>query len=196
MRNTLLLLILLVSVFVGSAAAQGGESPGRRRLPPGRTQIEIGPKLQPPNTIKVAVRYKKEYGYKSERGLFDPGPNSCGAFTITAGLDAADRQRNPILIATEPKMRDSAGFYICDYLVSDLPLNESIRLFVGLADSRILPFEAWQGGTQPQPPRGYRRVIPDGTIFVTLTEREPRASFIFEMIYDLPPLKSSKPLRP
>ncbi len=196
MRTAFLLLAILLSLFAGDAVAQPGTSPGIRRIPPDKSRMEEGPKLQPPNTIRVAARYKQEYGYKSERGVFDPGPNSCSAFTVAARLDTEDRQRNPILITTEPKMRNSAGFYICDYLVADLPLNEPIRLSVGLADSRIIPFEAWQGGTQPQPPQGYRRVIPDGTILVTLTEREPRASFIFEMIYDLPPLKSSKPLRP
>ena len=194
MRTSCLLVILLSSLCAVSVSAQPGDSPGQRRIRPDRSRIEIGPKIQPPNTIRVAVRYKKEYGYKSDRGLFDPGPNSYSAFSISANLDTRDRQRDPILISNEGKMRDSGGFYICDYLVSDVPLNRPIIITIGLADPRMTPFETWKGGSQTQPPRGYRRVILDGTRSVTLTKREPRASIIFEMVYDLPPLTSKPPL--
>jgi hypothetical protein len=147
-------------------------------------------RLQPPNTIRLSVRYNKEYGYRSESGLFDAGPNSCGAFSISARLVSEQRQRDPIRITTEAKMREAAGFYVCDYVVSDLPFNQPVRIAVGLADSRNTPVEAWKGGTQPQPPRGYRRVILDATRQVTLTEEKPRAALVFEMIYDMPPLPS------
>lgn len=194
MRTSCLLLILLSSLCAVSVSAQPGDSPGQRRIRPDRSRIEIGPMLQPPNSIRVAVRYKKEYGYKSDRGLFDPGPSSYSAFSISAKLETTDRPRDPLLISNEGKLRDSGGFYICDYLVSDVPLNETITIIIGLADQRITPFEKWKGGSQTQPPRGYRRVILDATQRVTLTKREPRASLVFEMVYDLPPLKSRPPL--
>ena len=189
MLKPFLVAAMLLTVLMGSAAAQGGDSPGRRRIPSDRNRIEIGPKLQPPNTIRVSVQYKKEYGYRSERGLFDSGPNSCGAFSVSARPDTNDRKQDLIRITTEPKMRDSAGFYVCDYLISELPLAVPIRVDVGMADSRTTPIEAWMGGTQSEPPRRYRRVILDGTRYVTLTERSSRASLVFEMIYDLPPLR-------
>ena len=194
MRTSCFLLFLLSSVFAVRVSAQTGESPGQRRIRQDRSRIEIGPKIQPPNSIRVAVRYKKEYGYKSDRGLFDPGPNSYSAFTISAKLDPIDRPRDPILISNEGRMREVEGFYICDYLISDVPLNENITITIGFADQRMTPFETWKGGSQTQPPRGYRRVILDATRQVKLTRREPRASIIFEMVYDLPPLNSRPPL--
>jgi hypothetical protein len=175
-------------------SAQDGDSPGKKQIRPDRSRIEIGPKIQQPNSIRVAVRYKKEYGYKSNEGLMGPGPSSYSAFKISAKLEETDYPRDPILISNEGRMRDSGGFYICDYLISDVPLNETITITIGLADPRITPFETWKGGSQTQPPRGYRRVILDATQRVKLTKREPRASIVFEMVYDLPPLKSRPPL--
>jgi hypothetical protein len=171
-----------------------GPLAGGPSFPPDKSRIEVGPKLQPSNTIRVAVRYKKEYGYKSDRGLFDPGPSSYSAFSINVNVDSRDRQRDPVLISNQGKMRDTGGFYICDYLVSDVPLSRPITITIGLADPRITPFETWKGGSQTQPPRGYRRVILDGTRNVTLTEREPSTSLVFEMVYDLPSLTSRPPL--
>lgn len=189
MRTFILIAVLLFSVFVNSANAERGERAHTGQLPQGRNQIENGPKIQPPNSIRIAVRYKKEYGYQSEHGVFDPGPNSCGAFSVSVTPDTNDRRRDPIRITIEPKMRDTGGFYICDYLAEDLPLTEPIRVSVGMADSRTALVESWKGGAESTPPRGYRRTIPNGTTYLTLTESSSRASQVYEMIYDLPPLK-------
>ena len=191
MRITLFLLVLASSMFVSNASAQ------ERRRPPissDRVRVESQPKVQPANSIWMAIRYKAEYGYKYERGLFDPGPNSCSAFHITARFEAFDRRQEPILITNEAKMRNADGYYYCDYRISDLPLNEEIRLFVGMADSRVIPFETWIGGSQPVPPPGHRRAIPEGkTIYVRLSDQEPRRWMVFTMIYYLPPSQYSVP---
>ena len=172
-----------------------GPATGGPSSPIDRNSIEIGPRIQPPNTIRIAVRYKKEYGYKYESGVFaGTGPSSCSAFSVSAKLDSYDRQRDLIRITNEAKMRDSAGFYICDYLVSELPLNQPIRVVVSIGDARSPSVEAWLGGSQPQPPSGYQRTILDGSRVVTLTDSRPSASLVFEMIYDMPPLTSRPPL--
>src|SRR5260370_41289759 len=50
---------------------------------------------QPLNSIQVQVRYRTEYGYKYDSGVFaGSGPNSCDAFFISARPDAAVRQEN------------------------------------------------------------------------------------------------------
>lgn len=194
MRTCFLLLILLSSVCAVRVSAQEGDSPGKRPIRPDQSRIEIGPKIQQPNSIRVAVRYKKEYGYKSNEGLVGPGPSSYSAFKISVKREESDYPRDPLLISNEGRMRDSGGFYICDYLVSDVPLNETITIAIRLADPRITPFEKWKGGSQTQPPRGYRRVILNATQPVKLTRREPSAAIVFEMVYDLPPLTSRPPL--
>jgi hypothetical protein len=56
-------------------------------------------------------------------------------------------------------MRESNGFYFCDFLVTDLPLNAPIEVGVDLVDHRSLPFEAWKGGSAAQPPPGQQRTI-------------------------------------
>ena len=194
MRTSYLLLLLLTLVCAVRVSAQDGDSPGKKQIHPDRSRIEIGPKIQQPNSIRVAVRYKKEYGYKSNEGLLGPGPNSYSAFKITVWVDTTSRRIDPFLISNDGRMRDSGGFYICDYLVSDLPLNETIIITISLADPRITPFERWKGGSQTQPPRGYRRVILNATQRVRLTESKPSASVVFDMAYDLPPLKSRPPI--
>ena len=194
MRTSYFLLILISLFFAVSVTAQDGPSAGERRISSDRSRIEIGPKIQQPNSIRVAVRYKKEYGYKSNEGLLGPGPSSYSAFKITVWVDTTSRRIDPFLISNDGRMRDSGGFYICDYLVSDLPLNETIIITISLADPRITPFETWKGGSQTQPPRGYRRVILNATQRVRLTESKPSASVVFDMVYDLPPLKSRPPI--
>ena len=52
---------------------------------------------QPENTIRVEVRYPTAYGYKYATGLFvgDPGPNSCGEFSVAAA-PARPQRRTPV----------------------------------------------------------------------------------------------------
>jgi hypothetical protein len=159
---------------------------------------------QPLNSIQVQVRYRTEYGYKFDSGVFGgSGPSSCDAFFISAGPDPSIRLTQLYGIHKTDKMRESNGFYICDFLVSDLPLNAPIRVGVDLADHRSLPFETWKAGSAAQPPPGQQRTIiivggktsgisrieaenfaaQDGTRSVTLSEADPRATLFFEMVY-------------
>jgi hypothetical protein len=148
-----------------------------------------------PNSIRVQVRYKKEYGYKGDTSAFGyVGPTSCGAFSVSALPDPSVRLDYLIGIHNPDKMQESDGFYVCDFLVTDLPLNAPIKVGVDLVDRRSLPFEAWKGGSRAQPLPGQQRTIiivggrasrerraQDGT--VTLTEAQPRATQVFEMVY-------------
>jgi len=164
--------------------------------------------LQPANTIQVQVRYKKEYGYKFDSDAFaGSGPSSCGAFSVSARPAPSVRQDHLYGIHNPGKMPESNGSYVCDFLITDLPLNAPIAVAVDLADYRSLPFETWKGGSQAQPPVGQQRTIiigggrgsrvtrgdtemlaapsppQDTTRTVTLTERQPRARLVFEMVY-------------
>ncbi len=156
--------------------------------------------LQPTNSVRVQVRYKKEYGYKYDSGVFaGSGPSSCDAFYVSAQPDASVRLEHPYSTHKIDKMRESEGFYVCDFLITDLPFNAPITVGVDLVDKRSLPFETWKGGSQAQPPPGQQRAIiivggrasrerraQDGT--VTLTQTQPRATQVFEMVYAAQPL--------
>jgi hypothetical protein len=155
----------------------------------------------PPNSIRVSVQYKKEYGYKFDSGVFaGSGPSSCDAFSVSAQPDPSVRTENLYGIHKTDKMREVNGFYLCDFLISDLPLNARIKLGVDLTEHRNLPFEAWKGGSQAQPPPGEQRTIiiegagksrasraHDDTVM--LTQAQPSATRVFEMVYAPLPVK-------
>jgi hypothetical protein len=155
----------------------------------------------PPNSIRVRVQYKKEYGYKFDSGVFaGSGPSSCDAFSVSAQTDPSVRQENLYGIHKTDKMRELNGLYVCDFLVTDLPLNARIKIGVDLSEHRNLPFESWKGGSQAQPPSGEQRTIiivgasrsrqlraHDDTVM--LTETQPSATRVFEMVYAPPPFK-------
>ena len=155
----------------------------------------------PPNSIRVRVQYKKEYGYKFDSGVFGgSGPSSCDAFSVSAQLDPSARQENLHGVHKSDKMQELNGLYVCDFLVTDLPLNARIKIAVDLTDYRNLPFEAWKGGSQAQPPPGEQRTIiiesagrsrasraHDDTVM--LTAAQPSATRVFEMVYAPPALK-------
>ncbi|HSB26328.1 MAG TPA: hypothetical protein VLE19_00675, partial [Pyrinomonadaceae bacterium] len=147
--------------------------------------------LQPENTIKVSVRYKKEFGYLGDTNAFGyVGPTSCSAFSVSVAIgNGADTVRYPIRISSESKMEEASGYYFCNYLVSDIPLDYPVTVSVSL--TRIDPTAEWMGGTQKQPPPGQRRTIilvsgrESGPLILTATQ--PRARQLFEMIYASPP---------
>jgi len=211
---------LMCSFLLLANSVASGQIPRRRaqKVEPNPQVSKIGDKdrareyetitAQPLNSIQVQVRYRTEYGYKYDSGVFGgSGPNSCDAFFISARPDPAVRQENLYGIHKIDKMRESNGFYVCDFLVTDLPLNAPIRVGVDLADHRSLPFETWKAGSAAQPPPGQQRTIiivggkasgisrvetdtfaaQDGTRTVTLSDAEPRATLLFEMVYGAAP---------
>ena len=169
------------------------ENSGTRRGPlerkhdPGRTRAAS----QPENTIKVSVRYKKEFGYKGDTNAFGyVGPTSCDAFSVDVAIgDGSAQQKNPTRVSSESKMEDSRGYYICSYLLSDIPLNQPTRVSVGM--SGLDHSGAWKGGSHAQPAPGQQRTIiivsgrEGGPL--TLTATQPRARQLFEMVYTSQP---------
>ena len=149
------------------------------------------PAFQPENTIKVSVRYKKEFGYVGDSNAFGyVGPTSCNAFSVSVVVgDGSVTQKYLIRISSDSKMEETGGYYFCHYLVSEIPLNQPTRVSVRLAGPD--QFAAWKGGSQGQPPPGQQRTI----IIVsgregdpmTLTATQPRARQLFEMVYTSSP---------
>lgn len=161
----------------------------KQGLPDFKDRIRVGDPVAA-DAIRITVRYPKEYGYKSDSGLFiGSGPTSCDAFSISAELDPSIRLEHLYGISRTDKMRESNGFYVCDFEIIDLPLNAQIRVGVDLGDHRSLPFEPWKGGSLTQPPPGQQRTILGAKKTVMLTGAGPGATLVFEMVYAEPPLK-------
>lgn len=132
--------------------------------------------------ITVQIKSRKEYGYRHSTNA---GPTSCDAFSVSAYQTSPGRPRSQFRMSdTDFKMTEANGYYVCNYVFAGLPLNQDIRVLATVSDA-VAP---WEGGSQAQPPAGQQRTIPNnGNILVTLTEAQPRPTFIFEMIYAPPP---------
>lgn len=147
--------------------------------------------LQPENTVKVTVRYRKDFGYVGDTNAFgNVGPTSCSAFSVSVLVgDGSAQQSNPIRISSDSKMTETGDYYFCNYMASDVPLNQPFGITVSMAGSS--QFGAWIGGSQSQPPQGQQRTIiivsgrEGGPL--TLTATQPRARQTFEMVYSSQP---------
>lgn len=165
--------------------------PGKQRSRNVRDKIRVEDSV-PANAIRVNVRYRKEYGYRGDTNAFgDVGPTSSDAFSVN--VVAGDGLSRPgeylISIASDGTMKGVGDDYVCSYLISELPLNKTIRVSVSLSGGRGLATETWKGGSAATPPQGQQRAIVDGKRTVTLTESQPRATLVFEMVYAPLPLK-------
>lgn len=86
---------------------------------------------------------------------------------------------------------EAGDYYVCSYIIPDLPTNTSLLIMAGMGGTLLLPSLdpypmyhtlPWIGGSQPQPPPGYERVF-IGSKSVTLTNAAPRVAVDFEMVY-------------
>lgn len=165
--------------------------PSKQRRPDFRDRINVEEPV-PADAIRVNLRYRKDYGYKGSTNAFgDVGPTSCDAFSVNVSAgDNNVRQKYLINISSDFTMKEVGGYYVCAYLISELPLNETIR--ISLTVARDTATEPWNGGKDAQPPAGQQRTILDGKRNVTLNESQPSATLIFEMVYAATPLKLPK----
>ncbi len=165
--------------------SRGG--PLEKKRHPSRTKAPF----QPENTIKVSVRYKKEFGYAGDTDAFGRvGPTSCSAFSVSVVIGDGSAQRlNPTSVSSDSKMEDAGGYYICNYLLSDIPLNQPTRVSVSMSGRD--QSGSWKGGSHVQPAPGQQRTIiivsgREGDPLV-LTATQPRALQLWEMVYSSQP---------
>lgn len=185
-----LLLIVCCMEFAHAQPAAGTtrpSQPGEQRQRPGQ-----GPRTydrgaieqaiaQPFNSVLVRIRFKKEYGYKSEsvRGG-EPAVTSCDAFSVSLAKPARPAVPNVLIPVRRPEnITEVHGYYHCEFLISGLALDQDVTVGASVDDQG-----PWQGGTQSHPASGYQRVLTDRERTATLTQSEPRATMNFEMIYE------------
>ena len=170
-------------------ASRPGDSPiatKQERFGPGGAVAAALAAYMPEKSIMVRVRYKKAYGYKGDTNAFgNIGPTSCSAFSVSSALQGdAGRQRRPRPINTDSRMAEVGDFYLCTYIISDIPLDQPITVNVALLDNDLEG--AWMGGVSPQPPAGQQRIVVDATRTAVLNAVQPRARLSYEMVYAPP----------
>ena len=135
---------------------------------------------QPLNSVLVRIRFKKEYGYKSEsaRGG-EPGLASCDVFSVALAKPARPAVPNVLIPVRRPEqISDRLGYYFCEFLITGLALDQEVTVGASVEDQ-----EPWLGGTAPLP-ANYQRVLTDRERTATLTQSDPRATMNFEVMYE------------
>ncbi|MBA2733303.1 MAG: hypothetical protein H0U54_10480 [Acidobacteria bacterium] len=165
------------------------------RVPPG------GLSVIPPYSVRGKIRWRKEYGIvPSGPATGEPAFLPCGQHFVAAMkttgqpgsfgrlTTVASTPDIPNIIIKGP---DEGGYYVCNYIIPDLPRDTSLLILAGMGGTLLLPevdrapyyhTSPWIGGSQPQPPSGHTRVF-TGDRSVTLTGAAPRAVVDFEMVY-------------
>lgn len=169
------------------AAGTSSSQPGDQRQRPGadprlydRGVVERAIAQQPSNSVLVRIRFKKDYGYKSESAGGGAGLGSCDVFSVSLAKPARPSVPNVLIPVRRPeKISEVHGYYHCEFLVSGLALDQDVTIGALVDDQG-----PWLDGAQSQVPSGYQRVLTDRERTVTLTQSDPRATMNFEVIYE------------
>ena len=147
------------------------------------------------NSIRVRIRYQKEYGYLTSNKPGNQEPYSCNAFTVDASVWSGEpgtfgrartgNELNALMTIIGPPelMRVDSSYYVCDFTITSVPLNEPIMVRGSMINNSKVLTGRWREGSQPQPPPGSERLILNGKKNVRLTRSEPSAIVDFEMVY-------------
>ena len=157
------------------------------------SRVNTEPAIEP-NSIRVRIRYQKEYGYLTSNKPGNQEPYSCSAFTVEAGVRSGEpgtfgrpRTGNELdvlmTIASSSLMRVDGNYYVCDFTVTAVPLNEPILVSGSMINNSKVLTGRWRDGSQPQPAPGSERLILNGKKNVSLTKSDPSVTVDFEMIY-------------
>jgi hypothetical protein len=166
-----------------------------------KSRVNTEPPIEP-NSIRVRIRYQKEYGYLTSNKPGNQEPYSCSAFAVDAsvwsgepgtfGRPKTGNELNVLMTIIGPPelMRVDSSYYVCDFTITSVPLNEPIIVSGSMINNSRVLTGRWREGSQPQPPPGSERLILNGKKNVRLTKSEPSATVDFEMVYrpiQLPP---------
>ena len=177
--------ISFIKILIGLILAAATALTVSAQYPPGVKQKLAGGAEQELNGV---IRIPKAFGIVPiGPGRKEADPLPCGQFYV-AVLDPDNRNR-PILSTLSVKQgRDDGEFYTCRYSLG-VPANQRLYAIAGMGSALLLPkvdrspiyiTDAWIGGTNNKPPRGYERGFAGK--FVTLGTVKP--SYLkFDMYY-------------
>jgi len=172
----ILIVLILAAATVLTVSAQ--YPPGvKKRLAGGAEQDLTG-----------VIRIPKAFGIvPTGPGLKKAALNPCGKFYV-AVLDPDHGNRLILSTLSVTQGRDDGEFYTCKYSLG-VPANQRLYAIAGMGSDLLLPkvdrspmyiTDAWIGGTNNKPPRGYERGFAGK--FVTLGTVKP--SYLkFDMYY-------------
>jgi len=161
-----------------------------------KSKVNTEPPIEP-NSIRVRIRYRKEYGFITTKWINSDRPYSCQAFSVdgrvwsgepgTFGRPKTGNELDVLMTLVQPDvMREEGDYYVCGFTIEAVPLNELIIVNASMAANSKMLTSRWPAGptgSQPQPPPGSERVILNGSSKVRLTRRDPTAILDFEMVY-------------
>ena len=158
-----------------------------------KSKVNTEPPIEP-NSIRVRIRYQKAYGFITTKSFNDDRPYSCHAFSVngdvwsgepgTFGRPKTGNELDVLMTITSPiSMRVNGGYYVCDFTITSVPLNELIIVKASMINDSKLLTGRWPAGSQPQPPPGSERMILNGSSKLRLTRSDPTATVDFEMVY-------------
>ncbi|HEY0324285.1 MAG TPA: hypothetical protein VGC66_25285 [Pyrinomonadaceae bacterium] len=199
-------LLLFTSMAVSASAQKTEPTPNINdpvmRFPSDSIKATKNNKVFLTTSIVGKIRWKKEYGLPSIDGGRTPDKaTNCTAIRVQATVQEGapgtfGKAVNVGYIGLQNEPTEENGYYTCSYSITDrnndLPRNRVITIsaFLGPYASpdlnRALVTGTWYGGSEPQPPLGYQRVV-DGGRGVTLTDNAPRTTVDFEVVYKLVP---------
>ena len=147
------------------------------QYPPGVKEMLAGSKTPAMLKLSGLVRVKKAFGVvPMGPGHKEAAVYPCMAFGI-AVYDASALRSKPLAVYTDlmTQGKDTADSYTCKYELM-VPANRKLYVIPVMGGTLLLPKEermpmhitdAWIGGTNPQPQRGWERGFAGR--FVTLT---------------------------
>jgi hypothetical protein len=161
-----------------------------------KSKVNTEPPIEP-NSIRVRIRYRKEYGFITTKWINSDRPYSCQAFSVdgrvwtgepgTFGRTKTGNELDVLMTLVQPDvMREEGDYYVCGFTIEAVPLNELIIVNASMAGNSKMLTSRWPAGpagSQPQPPPGSERMILNGSSKVRLTRSDPTAILDFEMVY-------------
>ena len=211
MKGSLSLLLIVTGLLPLACVTINAQAQDKERQLERATRTPVDPnsRISKLPGISVQTRWKRDYGlpYNNRSGSTAAYPSPCDAvvFVYRSKIMVPDRNPNQAgrvswrdvgaWTYTNPTINaaEDGEYYVCRYSISDLPLDRTISIEADINPSFLPPtyngFDKsvrltapWIGGSQPQPPPGYQRVL-IGNRQVTLTEKQPRASVDLEVVY-------------
>lgn len=174
----------LISIFGGVLLAAATALTVPAQYPPGVKQRLAGGAEQ---TLSGVIRIPKAFGVPSGYQFRERYP--CEVFYV-AVLDPDNKNRTITSDEADPESgRDVGEFYTCKYSMT-VPANQRLYVIAGMGSRKHLPegdgdpyytTNAWIGGTDNKPRRGYERGFAGK--FVTLKFPGKASYMRFDMYY-------------
>ena len=158
---------MMMKVFCNFAGAVGivlllavSASTIRAQYPPGVKQILSDKKPQPMQVLEGVIRVRKDFGVAPiGPGLSQPVVYPCSPFRV-AVYDAStlDQKKKPLVFTDSllERGREDGDYYTCKYELR-VPAGKGLYAIAEMNPFPMYITDAWIGGTNNKPPRGYER---------------------------------------